>query len=46
MVTRTETLLRPGVREFVEEAFVLAVDLGQSSDPTALAVIQYQRRRR
>jgi hypothetical protein len=45
VVTRTEKLIRPGLREFIEESFVVAVDLGQSSDPTAIAVIQHLRRK-
>ena len=38
-----ETQLRPGVREIVAEQWVLAADLGQSADPTAIAVLQHKR---
>lgn len=37
----SEALVGPGVREFVKRRFALAVDLGQSADPTAVAVIEH-----
>lgn len=36
----TETLVRPGVRKTALQRFALAVDLGQSSDPTAIAILE------
>jgi len=37
------TPLAPGYRRSDETAFVLAADLGQSSDPTAIAVLEHRR---
>jgi hypothetical protein len=34
--------LEPGVKNLVAEKFVLAADLGQSSDPTAVAVLHHR----
>jgi hypothetical protein len=39
----TITPAGPGWRDETEISYVLAVDLGQSSDPTALAVIEHRR---
>lgn len=35
--------LAQGVREDVTDAYVMAVDLGQSSDPTAIAVLRHRK---
>ena len=39
----TERPLKPGVHELLADSFVLAADLGQSNDFTALAVIHHRR---
>jgi hypothetical protein len=42
-VIETITPAEPGWRDEVELDYVLAVDLGQSADPTALAVIEHRK---
>jgi hypothetical protein len=34
--------MKPGVKKLVSEKFVLAADLGQSNDPTAIAVLHHR----
>lgn len=40
-MVETETLVRPGVKEFSRSSYSIAMDLGQANDPSAIAIIEH-----